>query len=50
MFPKIAAFYLFFFLGLLVWITFACFTRKTTGQRGMDMAKIQQYRYETQGK
>lgn len=50
LFPKIATFYLIFFMALLFWITFSCFNRKRTGQTSMDMAKVQQYRYETQGK
>lgn len=49
-FPKVAMFYLFFFMALLVWITFTCFSRQRTGQTQMDMAKVQQYRYQTQGK
>lgn len=44
LFPKIAMLYLIFFMSLLGWIAFSCFSKKCSGQRGMDMAKIQQCR------
>jgi hypothetical protein len=36
---------LFIFLGVMTYVTYVCFSRKS-GSTGLDMAKVQQIRYE----
>ncbi len=47
--PKVALLYFVFFMSLLIWVAFAAFSRKATGQTGIDMGKVQEVRNLTQG-